>query len=65
MPGGGLLSLLYPFQDCAGNGAVVVFVVVVVGLILTGLPAYLRFIQALWLHRTNIRVCQFHNDMDI
>ena len=32
------------------------------GLKLTGLPAELRFIYALRLRRTNIRVCQLHND---
>ena len=35
------------------------------GLILTAPLAELRFIHALRLRRTNIRVCQLHNDMDI
>ena len=32
---------------------------------LTRPPAMPWFIYALWLRRTNIRVCQLHNDMDI
>ena len=35
------------------------------GLKLTGPPAELRFIYALRLRRTNIRVCRLHNDMNI
>ena len=34
-------------------------------LILTGPPMELRFIHALWLRRTNIRVYKFLNDRDI
>ena len=35
------------------------------GLKLTGPPAELKFIYALWLRGTNIWICQLRNDMDI